>query len=58
MNRIRIGRPRAQALSPDPPDPDIGRPTGARADRASRAGARDLMTWDRPADGYGWLPGR
>ena len=31
MNRIRIGRPRAQRLSPDPPDPHIGRPTGARA---------------------------
>ena len=43
MNRIRIGRPRARALSPDPPDPGIGRPTGARADRAFRAGARDLM---------------
>ena len=45
MNRIRIGRPRAQALSPDPPDPDTGRPAGARADRAFRAGARDLMAW-------------
>jgi hypothetical protein len=43
MNRIRIGKPRAQALSPDPPDPDIGPRTGARADRAFRAGARDLM---------------
>ena len=27
MNRIRIGRPGARALSLDPPDPDIGRPT-------------------------------
>ena len=45
MNRIRIGRPRARALSPDPPDPHIGRPAGARADRAFRAGARDLMAW-------------
>jgi hypothetical protein len=34
MHRIRIRRPRARVLSPDPPDPDIGRPTGARADRA------------------------
>jgi hypothetical protein len=40
MNRIRIRRPRAQALSPDP---GIGRPTGARADRAFRAGSRDPM---------------
>ena len=45
MNRIRIGRSRAQPLSPDPPDLDIGRPTGARADRAFRAGVRDLMAW-------------
>ena len=44
MNRIRIGRPRGRALSPDPPDPDIARAKGARADRAFRAGARDLMT--------------
>ena len=36
MNRIRIGRPKAQPLSPDPPDPAIG---------AFRAGARDLMAW-------------
>ena len=43
MNRIRIGRPRARALSPDPPDPGIGRLSGARADRAFRAGTRDLM---------------
>lgn len=34
MNRIRIGRPRARALSPDPQDPDIVRAKGARADRA------------------------
>ena len=45
MNPIRIGRPKAQPLSPDPPDPHIGRPAGARADRAFRAGARDLMAW-------------
>jgi len=45
MNRIRTRRPGAQALSPDPPDPDTGRPAGARADRAFRAGARDLMAW-------------
>src|SRR5689334_5783845 len=43
MNRIRIGKPRARALPPDPPDPDIGRAAGARADRAFRKGARDLM---------------
>ena len=43
MNRIRIGRPRARALSPDPPDPGIVRATGARADRAFRKGARDMM---------------
>ena len=36
MNRIRIRRPKAQPLSPDPPDPAIG---------AFRAGARDLMAW-------------
>ena len=52
MNRIRIGRPGARserprpgALSPDPPDPDIGRANGARADRAVRKGAWDLMAW-------------
>ena len=45
MNRIRIGRPRAQALSPDPPDPDIVRARGARADRAFRKAARDMMAW-------------
>jgi hypothetical protein len=43
MNRIRIGRPRARALSPDPQDPDIVRAKGARADRAFRKGARDMM---------------
>src|SRR5208282_5516678 len=43
MNRIRIGRPRARALSPDPQDPDIVRAKGARADRAFRNGARDMM---------------
>ena len=52
MNRIRIGRPRARsgrpwpgALSPDPPDPDIAQARGARADRAVRNGARDMMAW-------------
>ena len=45
MNPIRIGRPRARALSPDPPDPDIARAKGARADRAFRNGARDMMAW-------------
>ena len=52
MNRIRIGRPRARserpwpgALSPGPPDPDIVRANGARADRAVRNGARDMMAW-------------
>jgi hypothetical protein len=52
MNRIRIGRPRARsgrpwpgALSPDPPDPDIVRAKGARAGRAVRKGARDMITW-------------
>ena len=48
MNRIRIGRPGARserpwpgALSPDPPDPGIGRATGARADCA----LRNMMAW-------------
>ncbi len=52
MNRIRIGRPGARsgrpwprALLPGPPDPDIVRATGARADRAVRNGARDMMAW-------------
>ena len=45
MNRIRIRRPRARALSPDPPDPDIVRATGVRADRGFRNGARDMMAW-------------
>jgi hypothetical protein len=45
MNRIRIGRPRARALSPDPPDPDIARVKAARADRAFRKGAQDMMAW-------------
>ena len=50
MNRIRIGRPRARSerpwpgvLSPDPPDPDIARATGARAGRAFRKGVRDMI---------------
>ena len=52
MNRVRIGRqgarserPRPGALSPDPPDPDIGGANGARADGAFGKGARDLMAW-------------
>ena len=52
MNRIRIGRagarcgrPRLGALSPDLPDPDIGRANGARADCAFGKGARGLMAW-------------
>jgi len=52
MNRIRIGRPggrserpRPRNLSPDPADPDVGRAHGARADRASGKGARDLGAW-------------
>ena len=52
MNRIRIGRPGARsgrprpgALPPGPPDPGIVRATGARADRAVRKAARDLMAW-------------
>jgi hypothetical protein len=32
-------------LSPDPRDPDIVRAKGARADRAFRKGARDMMAW-------------
>ena len=43
MNRIRIRRPRARALPPDPPDPDIVRAKSARADRAFRNGARHMM---------------
>jgi hypothetical protein len=52
MNRIRIrrsgarsGRPWPGALSPDPPDPDIVRATGARPDCAFRKAARDMMAW-------------
>ncbi len=52
MNRIRIRRPRVRVLSPDPPDPDIARAKGARADRAFRNGARDMMAW---AGGRLWL---
>ena len=59
MNRIRIGRPGARSerpwpggLSPDPPDPDIVRATGVRADRGFRNGARDMMAW---AGGRLWL---
>ena len=63
MNRIRIGRPGARsgrprlgALSPDPPEPGIGRADGARADRAFGKGARDLTGW--VAGAYGWRSGR
>ena len=52
MNRIRIGRPGARsgrpwpgAPSPGPPDPDTVRATGARADRAVRNAARDMIAW-------------
>ena len=45
MNRIRIGRPRAGALSPDPRDPGHRPGQGARADSALRKGARDMMAW-------------
>ena len=45
MNPIRIGRPKAQPLSPDPPDPHIGRPAGARADRAFGKGDREMIAW-------------
>ncbi len=52
MNRIRIGRPRTRAVSPDP---DIVRATGAPADRAFRKGARDMTAW---AGRRLWLAGR
>ena len=52
MNRIRTGRSGARsgrpwpgAPSPDPPDPDIVRATGARPDSVFRKAARDLMAW-------------
>ena len=45
MNRIRIGRPRARALSPDPPDSDIVRAKGAHAGRVFRKGVRDMIAW-------------
>jgi hypothetical protein len=52
MNRIRIGRPGARSErrwpgvpSPDPPDRDIVRATGAREDRAVRKAGRDMMAW-------------
>ena len=45
MNRIRIGRPGAGALSPDPRDPGHRPGQGARADSALRKGARDMMAW-------------
>ena len=43
--RARSERPWPRALSPDPPDPDIVRARGARADRAFRKAARDMMAW-------------
>jgi hypothetical protein len=52
MNRIRIRRLRARALWPHPPDPDSGRATGARTDRAFRNRALDMMAW---AGGRLWL---
>jgi hypothetical protein len=55
MNRIRIRTPRARALSPDPPDPDVVRAKGAHAGRASRNGARDMMA---RAGGRLWLAAR
>jgi hypothetical protein len=52
MKRIRIGRRRAPserpwpgAVSPDPPDPDIVRGHGARADRAFRKGGQEMIAW-------------
>jgi len=45
MNRIRIGRPRGRALSPDPPDPDIARAKGRPRPPRVPHGARDLMAW-------------
>jgi len=52
MNRIRNRRPGARserpwprALSPDAREPDMVRATSARADRAFRKGARDVMAW-------------
>jgi len=56
MNCIRIGRPRARALSPDPQDPDSVRAKGARADRAFRKAARDMMAC--AGRRQGWLPGQ
>jgi len=60
MNRIRTGRPGARsgrpwpgALSPGLPDPGIVRATGARADRAFRNGARDMLAWAGPLR---WVP--
>jgi hypothetical protein len=50
MNRIRIGWPGARserrwpwALCPGPPDPDVVRAAGARADRAFGKAARDMI---------------
>ena len=52
MNRIRIGWPGARserrwpwALCPGPPDPDVVRAAGARADRAVGKGARGMLAW-------------
>ena len=55
MNRIRIRRPRARPLPPDTHDPDIVRATGARADRAFRKRARDMMA---RTGGRLWLAAR
>jgi len=43
--KARSERPWPRALSRDPPDPDIVRAKGARADRAFRKGGRALMAW-------------
>jgi hypothetical protein len=52
MKRIRTGRRRApserpwpEAVSPDPPDPDIVRATGAREGRAFRKGGQEMIAW-------------
>jgi|SRR5689334_15068548 len=52
MNRIRIGRPGARGArpwpgtpSPDQPDPDVVRVTGARPDCAFRKAARAMLAW-------------
>jgi hypothetical protein len=58
MNRIRIGRPRAPSERPGPGHSRQTRQTrtspgqGARAGRAFRKGAREMMAW---AGGRLWL---